>query len=191
MNGRERIIKALEPVTAYSLRNYTTVYKEIDCYGTEFDSITEAVDNLIRECFLETAEEIGLSIYEELVGSRRDDLTLEQRRKMLKNLVTLNQNDNTLSGIKKFFTSVGLECEITENPHICDVYILAKGRKYSDTEKAYIIERAKDFLPCHLTFTIDFRTSGWNEFESKNYTFAELESKNLSWKEIENENWQQ
>lgn len=185
MNSKERMIKATEPITAYLLRIYTAVYKEIACYGDELDIISQTVDEIIRECFFETAEGIGLSVYEELVGAKREDLTLEQRRKMLTNLVTLNENDNTLSGIEKFFNSVGLECEITENPHICDLYILAKGRTYTSTEKSYITERAKEFLPCHLTFTIDFRTTGWAEFDAESITFAELDGRNLSWRGIE------
>lgn len=186
MSAIDNMTKAMQPLSIYSLGNYTAVYKELESYAVGLDILTEIADELVKECFIATASGYGLSIYEKLNGPERTDLTTEQRRKMLIQSVTLNCNDNTLEGVYKFFSSLGLECEITENPTVCDLYILVKGGTYSETEKKYIRDRAAEFLPCHLTFTVDFRTVNWGYLENLNLTFSEIEEKSLTWAEFEN-----
>lgn len=185
MNSLKRMIEAMRPISVYSLMNYTIVYKELLSYAAVLDIIDENIDELIKECYLSTAEDFGVSIYEKLDGAERTDLSIEQRRKMLENAFAVNANDNTLKGLEKFFSSIGLEYSIKERPHICDLYIRAKGRDYSETEQKYIIDRAEKFLPCHMSFTIDFRTVNWAYFDSLNLTFQEMDDKNMTWKQIE------
>lgn len=185
MNSRERMIKVLESLSLYSLRNYTTVYKELDSYSVALDVLNELMDEYVRECFIETATDYGLSLYEKLYGAERKDLPLEQRREMLIERINLNINDNTVSGIKRFFSSLGLKCDIVENPKICDLYIFPLTGEFSTLEQEFIIEKARDFLPCHLTFTIDFRSIDWHGLQQLNMTFAEIDAKNMSWGEFE------
>ena len=132
-----------------------------------------------------TAEGDGLVFYEKLVGAPRDDLDVDARREMIVSLINLNMNDNTLDGIKRFFKSLNFECEITENPSVFDLYIKPLNSGYSTSEKQYIINRAKDFLPCHLTFTIDFRNSTWADYDSSGKTFKQIDDMNLTWEEFE------
>lgn len=185
MGSLENMVKAMKTIPLYSLKIYTTVYKELQSYAVELDMLTETVDELINECFLSTASDYGLTFYEKTLGRERSDLSIEKRREMLIQAQLMNVNDNTLSGFYRFFLSVGLECDIVENPYIFDIYILAKGRDYSAAEQDYIIEKAKNFLPCHLTFTVDFRTVNWDVFDSFCSTFDNIENKNLTWDDFE------
>ncbi len=185
MTAIQRLIKALQPLSLYSLKIYTSVYKELESYSVALDVLDEIMDEYIREGFIDTANDYGLSLYEKLYGAERTDLTLEQRREMLIQRINLNVNDNTLSGIKRFFSSLGLKCEIRENPHIFDLYILPLTGEYTSLEQEYIIEKARDFLPCHLTFTIDFRSIDWHGLQQLDLTFAEIDAKQMSWNDFE------
>ena len=186
MSSLNNMIRAMSPIPMYSLKKIAaTVYKELQSYAAELDALSEIVDELITECFLSTACDYGLSLYEKLSGKERTDLPLELRREMLIKSQMLGINDNTLDGIYRFFESLGLQCDINESPEICSIYVLAKGRVYSKTEQDYIIEMAEKFLPCHLDFTIDFRTVDWAYFDNLSLTFDEIDSKNYTWDNFE------
>lgn len=185
MGSLENMVKAMKTIPLYSLKIYTTVHKELQSYAIELDLLTEMVDELIQECFLSTACDYGLTFYEKILGRERSDLSIDKRREMLIQTQLMNVNDNTLSGFYRFFSSLGLECDIVENPHIFDIYILAKGREYSAAEQDYIIERAKSFLPCHITFTVDFRKADWDVFDSFCLAFDDIENKNFTWYDFE------
>lgn len=185
MSSLKNMIQAMKPIKMYSLKNYTTVYKELNCYASALDLLSDFADEIISECFLSTASDYGLALYERLSGCERTDLPLETRRNMLIKGQMLGYNDNTLQGILNFFSSVGLECDITEVPDIFDLYIMPKGREYSDEEQKYIIKMAELFLPCHLSFLIDFRTVDWNYYDNLNLTFDGIDDKKMSWNDFE------
>lgn len=181
----DNMLKAMAPFSMYVLRIYTSVYKELESYCVGLDVLKETADELITECFIATACDYGLSLYEKLNGPERTDFTTEQRRNMLIQAVTVDCNDNTLNGIYQYLSSLGLECVITENPHICDLYILATGGEYTPIQKKYIREKAEDFLPCHLTFTIDFRSLDWEYLDSLGLVFHQIDLKDMTWSDFE------
>lgn len=179
------MVRAFEPIGQYNITNNSLIAKELSCYAAEFDSISTEINRVIRECLVITAENVGLEFYEKIVGSPRDDLSTGLRREMLVALMNLGVNDYTLSGILRFFQSLNFDCNILERPHIFDLYITPVGGTYTDTQRRYIISRAKDFLPCHLSFTIDFRQIAWSDYDNSNRTFAQIDAMNLSWEQFE------
>ena len=185
MSSYESMVKAMSAVKAYKLDGNTYVDKELFAYSAALDVFSEEIDEIIRECIVATAENEGLSFYEKLVGTLDDKADIETRRAMIISLLNLNTNDNTHNGIKRFFESIGLECDILENPSIFDLYIMPLGGNFTASEKRYMINRAKKFLPCHLTFTIDFRTSTWADYDAKNRTFNEIDELGITWEEFE------
>ncbi len=185
MTGYESMVKTMKPIGAYTLDGTTYVDNELKAYAAELDRLSAEIEEVIKESIVTTAEGDGLRFYERLVGTLDDNTSTDLRREMIIYLLNLNMNDNTPDGIKKFFKSIGLECEITENPAIFDLYIKPLGGEYSISERKYIINRAKDFLPCHLTFTIDFREATWADYDSKGRTFKQIDALGLSWEEFE------
>ena len=185
MSSYESMVKAMSAVKAYNLDGNTYVDKELLAYSAVLDAFSEEIDEIIRECIVTTAENEGLSFYEKLVGTLDDKADTDTRRAMIISLLNLNTNDNTHNGIKRFFESIGLECEIAENPSIFDLYIMPVSRNFTASEKRYMINRAKKFLPCHLTFTIDFRTSTWADYNAKNMMFKDIDALGITWEEFE------
>ena len=177
--------RALHPIGLYSLNISDLVYKELQAYAVCFDEISEVIDEIMREIFIDTAQDIGITTYEELVGPRRTDHTLEERRDMIKALLAANENDFTTEGIMRFFESIGFECTIAERPEFFELDILPQGRLYSKAEQDLIIARANAFLPCHLNVVIEFRTTTWNAYDNMLKSFDEWDEMGLTWDRLD------
>lgn len=185
MSSYQNMINDLLPIAFYSLNVGDLVCKELQSYSDQIDGVSDEIETVLRECFLSTAEDIGLSSYEELVGAERIELTLEERRDMVKKLLLLDENDFTYAGVMRFFDSLGFECTITEYPQYFDLLIEPVHGGYSETEKAYIRKRAEEFLPCHLTFTIEFRQADWNSYDALENTFDDWDALGMDWDELD------
>ncbi len=186
------MLKVLYPVGVYRLNNGTTVYKELESYSVALDVFAEIVDCVLNEISPVSAQGDGLIFYEKLFGEKKENLSIEQRRSMILNMLSLGANDNTVEGITKFFASLGVECEIVEYYNICFLYVhIYNGMSFDSEEKENIKKRAEEFLPCHLEFTVDFRTIDWSVLDSYERTFEEIDEMGQTWKEFEEYNGEQ
>lgn len=185
MGSLDNMKRSLRPIGMYSLNISDNVNKELRTYSAEFDELTQDISKAIGECFLQTAEDTGLEVYERMIGAPRDDLDLSQRREMLRTLFNVSVNDYTPSGVQRFFDSLGFECDITEDPQHYEMLIVPGEREYSPVEREYINARAAAFLPCHLTFTIEFRTIDWDGYDALEKSFDEWDALDLSWNELD------
>ena len=185
MGSLENMVRAMLPIGAYSLNKWDLVYKELETYSRSFDEIGAAVDELIRERFITTAEGEGLERYERIIGPVRDDLETELRREMLKALFTVGENDFTLDGLHRFLDSLGFECSVVEDPSDFHLLMIPQGREYSPAEQELIRERVGEFIPCHLTYTIEFRSADWDEYDSLSKTFDDWDALDLCWDDID------
>jgi len=180
------MLKALIPVGVYSLNNSTNVYKELESYGAALDVLKETVDSILGEISPVCAQTDGLVFYEKLFGDEKSGFSIEQRRSMILNMLSLGANDNTVEGIRKFFASLGVECELIEYYNICFLYVyVLNGQSINSEEREIIIKRAEEFLPCHLEFTVDFRTIDWETLDSYERTFEEIDDLDMTWGEFE------
>ena len=175
----------IAPVGIYRVRKEGLIYKELAVYADSLDMISKWVDMLIKECFVETAEDFGLTSFEKLVGPERGDLELSERRDMIQSLINLTVNDNNVEGIKRFFRTIGVRCDIEECPKIQNIYIRPSEVDIGAEERKYIRKKAEQFLPCHNTFTIDFRKAEWRDYDGYGKTFGEIDKLNLTWKDFE------
>ncbi len=185
MSSYNSMVQAMGSVGVYSLDGNSFVDRELKAYAQELDAFSGGIDEIIRESIVATAESDGLLFYEKIVGTLGNGLPIESRREMIESLLRLNSNDNTLGGITRFFRSLGLECEIEELPSIFDLYIKPIGGSYTLSERKYIVSRAKQFLPCHLTFLIDFRSTTWAGYDSSEKTFREIDALQMTWEDFE------
>ena len=185
MSSLNNMIRSLRPIGMYTLNLSDNVYKELRTYAEEFDEITSGITQAIGECFLQTAELEGLEAYERIIGAPRYDLQLHERQDLLRKLFNVSVNDYTLVGVYGFFESLDFECDITEDPQHYELLITPRGGEYSRVERDYIIARAEAFLPCHLTFTIEFRTIDWDGYDALEKTFDDWDALELSWNELD------
>lgn len=191
-NSLTNMLKALLPVGVYKLNNGTNVYKELQSYCAALDVFKETVDSVLSEISPVCAIGDGLVFYEKLFGDEKYSYSIEQRRRMILTMLLLGANDNTVEGIKRFFASLGVECELEEYFNTCFLYVyVLNSESFDSEERKNIIERAKEFLPCHLEFSVDFRTIDWDTLDSYDRTFAQIDALDMTWGEFEAYNGEQ
>ena len=157
---------------------------ELRVYAEEFDLLYDELDDMFRERFISTAGELGLSVYEELFGPVRSDLSLAERRERLYLRMNLGDGDFTLAGIRKALDSFGLSCTIDEYPEIGRLNITATT-DYSRREQAYISGQVSKIIPAHIELQLTFNTLTWNQIDALDLTFAQFDEQDLTWNELD------
>ncbi|MBQ1546192.1 MAG: hypothetical protein IIZ59_01505 [Clostridia bacterium] len=185
MSSLDNMMHAMIPFGMYSLNIGDLIVWELTSYAEEIDKLSDDVSEALRECFINTAVDIGLSSYERLYGAPHEEMSEQVRRQTIISTINIDDNDFTPSGVLGFFSSIGLECTIIEMPLIFDMTIMPEGGTYTESTREYIRKMAGEFLPCHLNFTIDFRSCNWDSYDMLENTFDEWDEMDMTWEEID------
>lgn len=179
----EKMRAAFLPVTVYD-SDAENLGSELETYACEIDLLYAELDEMFRERFITTATDRGLSVYEELFGPVRTELSTAERRARLMLRMNLGEGDFTLAGIRRALDSFGLECTIDEYPELSKLNITAVG-DYSKREQAYIKSEVSRIIPVHLEFQLTFNTLTWSQIDALNLTFAQIAEQALTWEELD------
>ena len=185
MSSLESMIKKLSPLGVYNLSENSMVYAELAAFSTGLDMLRESLDTLLKENFVKTAEDFGLENTERLLGNVRDDLTLSERREMLKERLSLNVTDFTMAGFKKMLKILGTPGVIEEYPQSQRIVLNLAEEEYTEAQREWIVSQAKALLPAHLLSDIVFAGFDWKTSDMLANTFAEIDGKGFVWIEID------
>lgn len=185
MGSLDNMKRAMRPFCLYRLDLGDLVVYELMSYAEELDMLSEDVRIALRECFISTAMDIGLTSYETLYGAPQFDMSFDDRKEKILSTINIGDNDFTPGGVRDFFSSIGLECTIQEMPQIYDMTIVPAEGYYSESTRKYIRRMAAEFLPCHLNFTIEFRSCNWDSYDALMYTFDKWDSLDMTWEELD------
>ena len=140
----------------YSPYDDTVLSKELRAYAAGLDIVFEKLDEMLREYFIDTAEDYGLYERERFTGAVRDDLDVEKRREMLKTREQTNEKTCTPTSFEKIVAGYGLfDFTITENPSEMLVTLTIRD-ELSDENKEWIQKMAESDFPAHLDLVIEF-----------------------------------
>lgn len=157
---------------------------ELRTYASEIERLYSWLDTMFHERFIETAEDIGLTVYEELFGPERDDESVENRRAMLKLRMNLGEGDFTPSGIQKALDSLGLSYTISEFPTLNRLNITATT-DYSEAQQALILREVTGIVPAHLDFQMTFNTITWDELDALDRPFDAIDTEDQTWDQFD------
>ena len=174
---------ALAPLSLYEFDD-TNVSYELQAYALVLDEINIKLTDMLKECFIETASDYGLSNREIVIGAVRDDLSVNKRRDMLRLRESITSSSFTLGEIKKSLESFGLQSVIYEYPHLFTVVIEAVG-SYSLAQQAWIRAQVEKIMPAHLSVQVIFGGPTWDNSDEKNNTFSYIDALDLSWDDID------
>lgn len=157
---------------------------EIKLLGSIIDPILqeqgENSDKLVKEFFLSTMTDVGLSIWERTLGIEITNYNLEVRRfnirsKLLGGNTSLRVKLNTLLGEDKWRMTID-----SQNCHA--IFNLELTTKELQTS---VIELLENTLPMNLTYEINFAFNNHNDLKAythqqlQAYKHEEISSKNL------------
>lgn len=183
MDALTSMKKKLAPLGLYRL-SYSRIEDELYVFALELDRLRAQSDRLLREAFLQTAQEEGLSMLERMFSRPHTELSAQTRREMLRKRMRLGLSDFTLEGLQTALDSFHLEYTICEYPAQNKLVVLAQG-DYTRSEQQWIREETEKFVPLHLEFQLDFNSLSWEEIDSRNLTYAAFENENRTWKALD------
>lgn len=175
---------ALKPLGLYSFDS-TNVSNELLAYAVAIDELNNMLCGMLRECFIDTAEDFGLSQRERVIGAVRDDLSIDKRRNMLKLRESISLSSFTPSEIKKSLDSFGLTYAIYEFPTLYTVVVDSTG-EYTSAQKAWIRSQVEKIMPAHLQVQVVFNGPSWAQIDEYDNNFSYMNIKDYTWEEIDN-----
>lgn len=184
MSPLESMKKELRATGLYALSGATLVDAELASYAAGLQPVSDAIEELQRELFVQTASGYGLSLRERLflLGAEGDEA---QRRAAVTALGAVTPRGFLRESIQKTLCGAGVLCEICEKPEEQTVYLNMGTQADTTQEQTQKIETAKRFLPAHLGAELDFRSISWNNIDQAGGTFDTWDAKGLSWDSVD------
>lgn len=186
MKAFESMTKKLLPTGLYSIDENGSIAKELKTYSAGLDSKDDELDIIIREAFVLSAEDYGLSMWEELFGAVQSDAQVQQRREMIKGRLRLSDDCFTPSGVEEIVRSLGIKSfTITENPSLFLVIIDLSGESYTKARRKWIKDQLEELLPAHLEIVVLFGNASWDVIDNLKLTANDMDAKQYMWDDID------
>lgn len=151
----ESIKDKLSSLSIYNIVPGGLVEAEIRAYAAGLQGLYDAVDNAVRECFITTAENEGLTNLELMSRIYIGGDEIEDRRKKLLTRLSVKPVDIGEDGLKKAVASLGLDCNITENNPNSWLFIDILT-DVAESKRDFIKAEVKKFAPPHLVIFVTF-----------------------------------
>ncbi len=146
----------LDATGLYSIEQGTNIYAELKAYGSGLDVLFETLATMLKELFIDTAEDYGISAREKLLGKPRSEFTLEKRREMLKIYEQMMGGKCTKAAFEAILRGYGLsDFSILEAPTRYRIGITVNEQTSPELQSLISDRIAQDF-PTHLIVTINF-----------------------------------
>lgn len=156
MNSYLSMKNKLSPLKLYSLKKDSNVCNELLAYAEGINKLFDMLDEMTKECFIDTSETYGITEREKLIGTDRNEYDINKRRTMLKDREQTMGLACTPSAFKKMLESYGLsDFEIKEHFAAQEVEITVHDT-VADEIKKWIIQRVTLDFPSHLNITVNF-----------------------------------
>ena len=151
MTAFESMSEKLSKTGLYSTTEGKTVYAELMAYAEGLDIYYNALDELLRECFVSTAQDYGLTMREKYIRKCPVDDSTDGRRNSIIAALSVCNNYFTYDGFQKCLKIWGIEGTLKEN---------FENKKFTfecttpipDDKLEIIKQQVKEFLPCYLDF---------------------------------------
>ena len=185
MDALTSLREKLRPLGLYALDGNGVVDAELAAYAEGLDLLYEEMEELARECFVQTAESYGLESRERMAGALRPELSLAARREMLLYRGAVTSNDFTRESIERALVAAGFRASVTEYGGNQNLYVNCLELLDASITAEEAMAAAAEFLPAHLGCDYDFSPLTWTWIEQKEWTFAQMDAKDLSWQQID------
>lgn len=184
MRAMDSMRQKLLPLRLYRMDGGSLVEAELSAAAAGLDLIYERLEQLMREAFVPTAQDLGLSVRERIFGSERGELSAAVRREMLLYRGAVTVNDNNRESIERALLSCGLRAQLFENPRAQRLDVVCHEILDQTMTQYRLMQTALRFLPAHLEIVFDFGKITWAYLLGLDKTFAQLEEYGLTWEEI-------
>ena len=181
MGYREFLASLLAPMGVYNLEEGYGA-GELEAIGSALDGASLETDKLLTEVFFVTAEDYGLTGYENLLPIVYLESEVAQRRDALIALLKTDDTYTTAEKLENTLAACGIPAEITETDTKYNVIVHFTGIRGEPEQR--VRDTAESILPVHINpvFTspgitwnrVEELFPTWDEFDNCGYTIFEL-----------------
>lgn len=186
MRAWESMKKKLRPLGIYDLSDGTNISAELKAYAEALDRHRDNLDEALRECFIGTAEDYGLSERERIFTSPRTSRTAAGRRDLLRERFVLGERDFTPEGFEKFLRSFGANTFSYSELPSAQSFTVVLGGDYPQAEEEWIKNQIRLVIPAHLDGYVYSGGQIFGVIDLRDLTFAEIDAQDYSWDQLNN-----
>ena len=151
MSEFQRMSDILSATGLYNAERNSLLFAELKAYAEGLDMVFDELEEMLRECFVETAESYGLTMRETWLKRYNPDRTLETRRNAIKSALSVSQSVYTYSGMRKIRDSFNLHGDFNAYTSPMKVTFTCTDT-LTNTQKNTLEKQMKRFMPCWLEF---------------------------------------
>lgn len=156
MTSLDSMKQKLGALGIYRLENGTENALRLSVYAAELDRLFAAFDELLRECFIVTAQSWGIANRERFIGKEKSALTLERRRELLITAEYVTGVDGTPQGFEDFVRSCGAQdFTYAEAYSHARISLIIRDDLDSGT-KMLLEERLEAYIPAHCRIEVHY-----------------------------------
>lgn len=127
---------------------------EMYAFSKGLEIVGNRLETMEKECFVSTAEDYGLTVKERYFDSITRADNIKDRREMLLSILSVNETDFNLSGMKKFMGQFPVNSEITEFAATNRILITFDKNDWIVNNFDFVKSCVEDFFPSHLEFQL-------------------------------------
>ena len=165
----------LRPLRLYELDSGDGA-AELECEGEQLDAVFAALETAQRESVVATAEDTGLSAYEEILPFVPAYVTDKDRRRAIEALLRIDSRSFTPAAVNDTIAGCGIRALVEETDTPQTVRVSFPYNRGVPEDFAPLQKRIEEILPCHLGVVYAFIFALWQELERWLKTWREAES---------------
>lgn len=158
---------------------------ELDGEGALLDNISASLDLALREGITASAQNEGLSAYEQILPFVPSYITAEDRLRAITALLRIDMQSFTVEALNDTIAGCGIRARVEEGDDPQTVRVSFPCNRGLPDDIGPLMMRIESILPCHLGVEYVFEYLIWQELESWFASWQEIEDKVRSWDELE------
>lgn len=149
MGYSDYLIQLLKPLGVYDLENNGYNVAELTVLGMALDECCGVCETLERECFISTAEDYGLSMYEAIMPKHYAYL-VNTRRAALIAMLSVNNSCFTEKALNEALSGCGEPTAVSETGEAMQVIVDFTDIDMKPVNFELLSNWVESMLPCHL-----------------------------------------
>ncbi len=145
--------RILEQTGLYDIREGTVIYAEMMAYAAGLDPYFEELERLLGECFVDTAQGIGLTLREAWLGTMNLDQTLTGRRNALRRALSINSREVTSAQLQNVLQLFNVHGTLTYD-QTNHKTVLTCTDPLTSAQKQRLQSQLGQLMPCWASFEV-------------------------------------
>lgn len=176
----QRMREVLNRTGAYRLTGETSGDWELNAMGTGLDRLSEGVDLLLSDLFVEDASTDHLDVWEGWLRPQRSQATTDQRRRMLRERLAVHPGKGSLAEYADMLWAAGVLGRLRET----GTGLSVEAGGFLGLTETEVRRELDELLPAHLPWEIE-PVFNWLTMEATGRTFRDWDALNLTWEELD------